>query len=91
MKGKKYTTSGKGETCKNVMAAAKERRFGGRANIDGGNRSDHHSKEIGALPDGGPSKKHAGKASRSSVHGKPLMSAASGAGTQRGHKSSPKG
>ncbi len=93
MKGKKYSQGGSCETRANVMAAAKERKFGGRANIDGGaNKRAHKSRDIGALPDGPPASKHAGRSSRKGVHGKPLLSAASGQGQNpAGHSSSVEG
>lgn len=88
MKGKKYPVSCVSKDT--VMAAAKERKFGGRANIDGGANKRVKSVEIGALPDGPAGSKHAGRHSRG-VHGKPLLSAASGAGQVKGHKASPEG
>lgn len=55
----------------------------------------HQAKDIGALPDGGSSPKHAGKVNRGSdgsVHGKPVMAASSGDGKDaKGHRASPKG
>lgn len=76
MKGKKYPVACK--TKDSVMAAAKARKSGGAVN------SAHKAKEIGVVG-GGDSMKHAGKASRG-VHGKPLMSEASGAGSRPGRK-----
>lgn len=86
MKGKKgYPVACK--TKDTVERAA--RKTGGR--VDGGNNADHKSKDIGALPDGAAGGKHAGRQGRA-VHGKPLMSAAAGQGSNpKGHRSSVEG
>ncbi len=103
MKGKKgYPISC--QTKDSVMAAAKERKFGGRADIDGGavkrsarklggraeNLSPHKSSVEGLLPEGGASKKHAGKSSRG-VHGKPILTSAVSGKNPKGHKASADG
>lgn len=83
MKGKSgYPVACKGKDT--VINAAKARKAGGR--VFGGNISAHKAKDIGALPDGASGGTHAGKVNRG-VHGKPLMSASAGCGTQpKGHK-----
>lgn len=88
-----------------IIEAAKERKFGGRANIDGGalkrtrksggrsseDMSPHKASVEGLLPEGGSSKKHAGKSSRGSLYGKPVvMSAVEGKGP-KGHRVSKDG
>lgn len=96
MKGKKYPVACK--TKNTIIEAAKSRKGrkdGGSVHKEGfgGNLADHKAKDIGALPDGGASKKHAGRRSRDgSIHGKPVMSAADGQGKNPPkHKSSAKG
>lgn len=105
MKGKKgYPVSC--VTKETVVEAAKERKFGGRADIDGNagkraarkhggrtsqNMAPHKSSVEGLLPEGGPSKKHAGKSSRGSVHGKPILTSAVNVKQAKGHKTATDG
>jgi len=87
-----------------VIEAAKERKFGGRADIDGNapkraarklggraeNMEKHKASVEGLLPQGGPSKKHAGKSSRG-IHGKPIVTSAVNGKNPKGHRSASDG